>query len=112
MKTALIGLGLTAIVTAVLYLVWGAPALVPGIAMGLVATGLQATAAGILNPVREAAFKQFVGRWGIGMGLRFLGVILVGVAVVVDRERFPPLPTGLGFLGVMVPLLFLELRRP
>jgi len=112
MKTALIGLGLTAIVTAVLYLVWGESALVPGLAMGLVATGLQATASGILAPVREAPFKQFVGRWGIGMGLRFLGVILVGVAVVVDRERFPPLPTGLGFLGVMVPLLFLELRRP
>lgn len=112
MKTALSGLVLTAIVTGLLYLVWGEAALVPGLAMGLVATGLQTTAAGILAPVREAPFRQFAGRWGIGMGLRLLGVILVGVAVVLDREWFPPLPTGLGFLGVMVPLLFLELRRP
>ena len=111
MRTAWIGLGLTALVTAVLYQVWGKPALLPGLMMGAVATGLQATAVGILAPVREASFRRFVGRWGIGMGLRLLGVVLVGVAVVVDRERFPPLPTGLGFLGVMVPLLFLELRR-
>jgi hypothetical protein len=37
-------------------------------------------------------------------------VVLVGVAVTLDPERFPPLPTAFAFLGVLVPLLFLEVR--
>ena len=36
--------------------------------------------------------------------------LLVVVAIVVDRGRFPPLPTAFGFLGVLIPLLFLEVR--
>jgi hypothetical protein len=36
--------------------------------------------------------------------------VLVLVAVLAERERFPPLPTAFGYLGVVVPLLFLEVR--
>jgi hypothetical protein len=32
------------------------------------------------------------------------------VAILLDRERFPPLPSAVGFLGVLIPLLFLEVR--
>jgi hypothetical protein len=44
------------------------------------------------------------------MLLRGLGVALVAVAVTLDRSLFPPLPTAFAFLGVLVPLLFLEVR--
>jgi hypothetical protein len=44
------------------------------------------------------------------MGLRVGGVVVFLVAVLVDRELFPPVPTALGFLGVLIPLLFAELR--
>jgi hypothetical protein len=37
-------------------------------------------------------------------------VLLFLVAVLVDRRLFPPLPTALGYLGVVIPLLFLETR--
>jgi hypothetical protein len=30
--------------------------------------------------------------------------------VTLDQTHFPPFPTALGFLGVLVPLLFLEVR--
>jgi hypothetical protein len=30
--------------------------------------------------------------------------------VVLDRAHFPPLPTAFGFLGVLIPLLWLEAR--
>jgi hypothetical protein len=39
-----------------------------------------------------------------------LGVALVAILVTLDPTHFPPLPTALGFLGVLVPLLFLEVR--
>jgi hypothetical protein len=32
------------------------------------------------------------------------------LAVLADRESFPPLATAFGYLGVVVPLLFLEVR--
>jgi hypothetical protein len=44
------------------------------------------------------------------MGLRLGGVVLLMVAVVVRRDLFDPLPTALGFLGVLIPLLFFEAR--
>jgi hypothetical protein len=44
------------------------------------------------------------------MMLRLGGVVLMGAAVVWDRTLFPPLPTAIGFLGVLIPLLFLEVR--
>jgi hypothetical protein len=37
-------------------------------------------------------------------------VVLVVVAILVDRARFDPLSTAFGYLGVVVPLLFLEVR--
>jgi hypothetical protein len=44
------------------------------------------------------------------MGLRLAGVAALAAAIVIDRTVFPPLPSALGFLGVLVPLLFLEVR--
>jgi hypothetical protein len=52
-----------------------------------------------------------MGKWAAGMGLRLIGVAVLPVAVAVDRERFPPLAAALGYLLVLVPLLFYEIRR-
>jgi hypothetical protein len=43
------------------------------------------------------------------MALRLGGVVLFAAAVFGWRAVFLPLPTAVGFLGVIVPLLFLEL---
>ncbi len=51
-----------------------------------------------------------MARWGMGMGLRLLGVMLFAAAVLANRELFPPLPTAFGYLGVLLPLLFMEAR--
>ncbi|MGQ0701554.1 MAG: hypothetical protein ACT4PM_00300, partial [Gemmatimonadales bacterium] len=53
---------------------------------------------------------RFLTRWGVGIGLRLLGVIALALAVGLDPARFPPLPVALGFLGVLLPLLALEAR--
>jgi hypothetical protein len=105
-----LGLALTALVTGLLYLGWGREAVLPGLVFGLIATGIQVASVALVRPVFAGETVPLLKRWGLGMLLRVLGVALVAVAVTVDRIHFPPLPTALGFLGVLVPLLFLELR--
>jgi hypothetical protein len=110
MKPLAIGLGLTALVTGLLVLGWGPNALVPGLIFGLVASTIQAISVALVRPVFNGETVRFLKRWGLGILLRILGVALVGIAVTVDRSLFPPLPTAFAFLGVLVPLLFLEVR--
>jgi hypothetical protein len=105
-----LGLALTAAVTAILVLGWGTQALLPGLVFGLIATAIQAISVALVRPVFSGETVRLLKRWGIGMLLRVLGVALVALAVSLDRALFPPLPTALAFLGVLVPLLFLEVR--
>lgn len=104
------GAVLTGLVTTALWLAFGRDAVVPGVVFGTLATGIQGAAVAALRPAVHQPFERFVARWSVGMGLRMAGVMLFVVAVVVDRGHFPPLPTALGYLGVLVPLLFTETR--
>jgi hypothetical protein len=104
------GAALTALVTVILWLVWGEAAVIPAITFGLLATAIQLCAVAVLRPAISQSFAKLMARWGIGMGLRMLGVVLFAVAVLVDRDLFPPLPTAFGYLGVLLPLLYTEMR--
>ena len=44
------------------------------------------------------------------MGLRLGGAGALALAVIARPAAFPPLPTAVGYLGVLVPLLFTEIR--
>jgi len=44
------------------------------------------------------------------MGIRFLALGVLLVWSVTHRASLPPLPAALGFLGVLLPLLYLETR--
>lgn len=105
-----LGMLLTALVTGLLYIGWRSDALIPGLVFGLLATGIQAAAVALVRPVFAGETVRLLKRWGIGMLLRVLGVTLVAAAVTIDSAVFPPLPTAFAFLGVLVPLLFLEIK--
>jgi hypothetical protein len=105
-----LGLLLTASVSSLLVLGWGPEALLPGVVFGLVATAIQVLSVALVRPVFAGETVRLLKRWGLGMLLRVAGIALVAVAVSLDRTLFPPLPTALAFLGVLVPLLFLEVR--
>jgi hypothetical protein len=109
-KLAGLGVGLTALVAVVAWWGWGPGAIFAAAWFGLLATALQLVAVALLRPVLGAPFGALVRRWGIGMGLRLLGVALFAALVTINRELFPPLPSALGYVGVVVPLLFLETR--
>jgi hypothetical protein len=64
----------------------------------------------LLRPVMRAPNPQFMARWLGGMGIRFLALGVLLAWSVTHRASIPPLPAALGFLGVLLPVLFLETR--
>lgn len=110
MKTGALGLLLTLVVTGILTLVLGSEALIAAATFGLLATTLQVISVAAMKPVWSQGFTRVMGRWAAGTLLRLLGVVLIAVAVLIDRELFPPLPAAFGYLGVVVPLLYVELK--
>jgi len=70
---------------------------------GSVALAAQLWAVTLLRPKMRAPNPEFVARWLGGMGIRLLGV---GIVLIVSRT----VPALLGYVGVLLPLLFLETR--
>lgn len=99
MKTLLIlvafGLGLVAIATAL----GGKPAAIGG----GIAVAAQLWAVALLRPKMRAPNPEFMARWLGGMGIRLLGL---GVVLIFSRA----VPALLSYVGVLLPLLFLETR--
>lgn len=70
---------------------------------GGVALLAQIWAVALLKPAMKAPNPAFMARWLGGMGIRLLGL---GVVLVFS----PTLPGLIAYLGVLLPLLFLETR--
>ena len=99
MKNAavLAGLGIGLVVAATL--LGGQPAAIGG----GVAVIAQLWAVALLRPKMRAPNPEFIARWLGGMGIRLLGV---GIVLIMSRT----VPALLGYVGVLLPLLFLETR--
>lgn len=109
-RVLLAGCCLTLAVAWLLTLPFGSAAVLPAATFGGLATGLQLLAVRALRRGLAGGTAEFFKGVGIGMALRLAGVLMVLVAVLADRAHFPPLPTALAYVGVVVPLLFLEVR--
>jgi len=105
------GLLLTAAVAGCCGLAWGEAGARAALGFGLLATAIQLVALRLMRGQQAARFDAFLLRWGAGMGLRLVGVVVFMLVVSVWRDVVPPLPAAIGFLGVLLPLLVLELRR-
>jgi hypothetical protein len=92
---AALGVGLVAVAT----LLGGKPAAIGG----GIAVVAQLWAVALLQPKMRAPNPEFMARWLGGMGIRLLGV---GIVLIVSRT----LPALLSYVGVLLPLLFLETR--
>jgi len=77
---------------------------------GGVAFVAQVWAVALLRPKMRAPNPEFMARWLGGMAIRFLALAALIVWSVTYRAEFPVLQTAGGFLGVLLPLLFLETR--
>ncbi|HET9386288.1 MAG TPA: hypothetical protein VFO67_14165 [Gemmatimonadales bacterium] len=70
---------------------------------GGVAVIAQLWAVALLRPKMRAPNPEFMARWLGGMGIRLLGL---GVVLIFSRA----VPALLAYVGVLLPLLFLETR--
>jgi len=93
----LAGLGIGLVVVATM--LGGKPAAIGG-GVALIA---QLWAVALLRPKMRAPNPEFMARWLGGMGIRLLGV---GIVLIASRT----VPALLAYVGVLLPLLFLETR--
>jgi len=77
---------------------------------GAVALVAQLSAVRLLRPVMKASTPVFMARWMGGMAIRAVALAVTIAVSAMFRETLPLLATSLGFLGVLLPLLFLETR--
>ena len=75
---------------------------------GAVAVAAQLAAVALLRPAMGAPQPVFMARWLGGMGVRALALGVLLVFAVTERSALAPLTASLGFLGVLLPLLFVE----
>lgn len=109
-RIVLLGSILLLVVTLLAGRLWGSQAAVAAAVFGGLAIAIQLSAFALMRPARDDKVEKYLKAWGAGMGLRLGGVVAIAVAAGLDPARFPPLAAALGFLGVLLPLLFYEVR--
>ncbi len=77
---------------------------------GAVAFAAQIVAVALLRPAMRDPTPRFMARWLGGMAVRAAALAALLAVSVARRDALPPLPASLGFLGVLLPLLFVETR--
>ncbi len=90
--------------------IWTRQAAIAALAFGLFAPAVQLIALRWILKARGAKLEQFMKAWVGGTALRFVSIGGLVLAAALLDEGFPPLAAALGFLGVMIPLLYVEVR--
>lgn len=104
------GAALAGLLAAVAAAVQGAGAPAASACGSAVALAAQVVAVGLLRPVMGARTPAFMGRWVGGMAVRG-GSVLALVGLILALRGTLPVPwMAAGYLGVLLPLLFVETR--
>jgi hypothetical protein len=107
---ALVGGTAELVVAAIASVAAGAPGLAAALAGGALAAAAQVAAVATLRPGMKAGTPEFVRRWATGIAIRGgSAVVMIGL-VFATRAVLPPLWTALGFLVVLLTLLYAETR--
>jgi len=77
---------------------------------GGIALAAQTWAVALLGPAMHAPTPQFMAKWLGGMAVRVLALGALLTWAATHPHSLPVLPASLGFLGVLLPLLFLETK--
>ncbi len=109
-RMALVGSAAELAVAALALAQAGVMGLVAALVGGGIATSAQVTAVALLRPGMKAETPEFVRRWASGMAIRAVSALFVVGLVLVTKAVLPPLWVVLGFLGVLLTLLYAETR--
>jgi hypothetical protein len=110
LRGGFVGMLLTAAAGVLAFALWGPRAILPSVTFGLVAMTIQIVSTRMVLVARGARFELFAQRWALGMLLRLAGVALIPVAALAARAQFEPVPAAVGYLIVLLPLLYWETR--
>lgn len=105
-----LGAAMVAAITGLVWLLFGPTAVTAALVFGTVAVTIQMVAARIAKRLGQPATPDRLRVYAIGMLLRIAGVAAIGVLVTMDRATFPPGASALGYLGTLLPLMWLETR--
>lgn len=104
------GLGVEMAVAGVAFASGGSPALAAALAGGGVALGAQVAAVVVLRPAMSAQGPVFNRRWALGVAARAASFLMVAVLILTFDDALPPVWTAMGYLAVLLSLLFAETR--
>lgn len=104
------GLMAMAATTLLAWTLWGESGLVGGLTFGLIATALQLLAARAMRRTGVTPSVDHMSVYGMGMLLRAMGVVALYALVSKYPTRFEAGPSAVGYLGAVLPLLYLETR--
>ena len=103
-------LALTAVLAGAAGLARGADAALASVCGSCLALAAQVAAVALLRPAMGAPAPRFMGRWAAGMAVRGASLVLLAGLMVLLQAAFPVVWMAAGYLGVLLPLLFLETR--
>ncbi len=110
MKDAGVGILITMAVSGLVWAIWDVSWALPTAVFGLLATAIHVAAVALLKSGLKQSFGMLMWRWSMGMGLRLMGVGVFAVAVTIQGDRFPAIPSAIGYVGVLLPLMVSEMR--
>jgi len=109
-RMALVGGAAELVVAALATVEAGAAGLAAALVGGGIATAAQVAAVALLRPGMQAGTPEFVRRWATGIAIRGGSAVVLAVVVFATRTVLPPLWMALGFLAVLLTLLYAETR--
>ena len=109
-RMALVGGAAELVVAAIAWLAAGVMGLVAALLGGGIATSAQVASVALLRPGMKAGTPEFVRRWVSGVAIRGGSAVVLAGVVFATRASLPPLWTALGFLVVLLTLLYTETR--
>jgi hypothetical protein len=109
-RMALVGSAAELVVAAIAFVAAGMLGLVAALVGGGIATSAQVAAVALLRPGMKAGTPEFVRRWVWGVAIRGGSALVLVAVVFATRALLPPLWTTLGFLAVLLTLLYAETR--
>jgi hypothetical protein len=107
---ALVGCAAELVVAALASVEAGLLGLAAAMVGGGIATSAQVAAVALLRPGMKAGTPEFVRRWATGIAIRGGSAVVLAGVVFATRTVLPPLWTALGFLAVLLTLLYAEMR--
>ncbi len=109
-RMALVGGAAELVVAAIASVEAGVPGLEGALVGGGIATAAQVAAVALLRPGMKAGAAEFTRRWAAGIAIRGGSAVLLAGVVFATKAVLPPLWTALGFLAVLLTLLYAEMR--